>query len=199
MQLVSLIESRSRSRRPEAPYRIVQVPLNYSFRLLHELILFLFASDSRLRVRRPRRVFSPSLYPHQPPAPQRKPKLEVFGESPKKEEGHLFEVMNDVSVYSSTYRPGVIRPGTGKLYARLSSKRERKLFRGGDRDRDEDEDEDVFGSAPAKPTPEDDDEEWDWEAEDDFLLGNVWTDGPDLKKGIVYVSLAPLCSTQTLL
>ncbi|RPD65693.1 hypothetical protein L226DRAFT_609502 [Lentinus tigrinus ALCF2SS1-7] len=187
MQLVSQIESRSRSRRPEAPYRIVQVPLNYSFRLLHELVLFLFASDSHLRVRRRRRVFSPSLYPHQPPPPPRKPKLEVFGESPKKEEGHLFEVMNDVSVYASTYRPGVIKPGSGKLYARLSSKRDRKLFRNGCRDSDDEEDGDVFGNTSSKPTvEEDDDEGWVWEAEDDFLLSNIWTDGPDLKKAIVY-------------
>ncbi|RDX54708.1 hypothetical protein OH76DRAFT_1398088 [Lentinus brumalis] len=190
MQLVSQIESRPRSRRtaPQAPYRIVQVPLNYSFRLLHELILFLFASDSRLRVRRPRRVFSPSPYPHQPPAPPRKAKstLEVFGESPKKEDGHLFEVLNDVSVYASTYRPGVIKPGSGKLYARLSSTRDRKLFRN-DHPDDED-DEDVFGGPSTKPVSHDDEEEeeWDWEAEDDFLLGNVWTDGPDLKKGIIY-------------
>lgn len=189
MQLVSQIESRSRSRRltTEAPFRIVQVPLNYSFRLLHELILFLFASDAALRVRRRRRVFSPSLIPHQPPPRTRKPKaeLEVFGESPVKEEGHVFEVFDDVHVYALSYRPGVIKAGSGKLYAKLSSARERRLFPASSDD--DEEDGDVFGSTAMKlPTSEDEDE-WDWEAEDDFMLSNVWTDGIDLKKGIIYV------------
>ncbi|KAI0746978.1 hypothetical protein C8Q80DRAFT_811028 [Daedaleopsis nitida] len=191
MQVVSQIEGRARSRRlvSDAPYRIVQVPLSYSFRLLHELILFLFASDASLRVRRPRRVFSPSLYPHQPLPPPRKRKsaLQILGESPRKEEGHLFEVFNDVSVYANTYRPGVIKPGSGKLYARLSSTRERKLF--SKKHEDEDDDDDVFGNPLPKPstsTDTDEEEDWDWEPEDDFDLGNVWTDGPDLKKGIIY-------------
>ena len=198
MQVVSSIETRSRSRRTaaEAPYRVVQVPLNYSFRLLHMLILFLFASDARLRVRRQTRVFSPtSIFPRQPPPPPRKSKsqLEVFGESPRKDEGHVFDVFEGISVYSGSYRPGVIIPGSGKLYTKLSSTRDRKLFPDGYEGGDED-DVDIFGCVPkknsgkARPSQEyADDDGWDWEAEDDYVVGNVWTEGPDLSKGIIYV------------
>ncbi|KAI1798036.1 hypothetical protein LXA43DRAFT_1088185 [Ganoderma leucocontextum] len=197
LQLVSTADApRTRGgpsrRHTEAPYRIVQLPLNYSFRLLHMLILFVFASDARLRVKRKRRVFSP-------PSPiGRKNKGKVRSKDEGKDEegddeegigeGHLFEVLNDISVCSMAgMRPGQIRAGTGKLYARLSSARERKLFT----DPDDDDEDNVFAGASAKHTTplagvENDEEGWVWEAEDDFMLSNVWSDGLDLKKGIIY-------------
>ncbi|PIL27672.1 hypothetical protein GSI_10824 [Ganoderma sinense ZZ0214-1] len=200
LQLVSTADApRTRGgpsrRHTEAPFRIVQLPLNFSFRLLHMLILFVFASDARLLMKRKRRVFSP-------PSPiGRKNKGKTRGKSGNKdkaeddeeesnEEGHLFEVLNDISVCSMVgMRPGQIRPGTGKLYARLSSARERKLFNDPDDDDDED---DVFAGASANHTTplaeaeKDVEEGWVWEAEDDFMLSNVWSDGLDLKKGIIY-------------
>ena len=107
------------------------------------------------------------------------------------EEGHLFEVLNGISVCSlAGQRPGQIRAGTGKLYARLSSARERKLFPDDD---DEDEDSDAASTkrtVPLSDAKDEDEEGWDWEAEDDFTLSNVWTEGLDLKKGIIYVRLS---------
>ena len=60
-----------------------------------------------------------------------------------------------------------------------------------------DGEDDVFAGASVKhATPlveveKDTEEGWVWEAEDDFMLSNVWSDGLDLKKGIIYVSLIP--------
>ena len=207
LQLVSTVDApRSRggpSRRyTDAPFRIVQLPLNFSFRLLHMLILFVFASDARLLATRKRRVFSP-------PSPigrknKGKTRSKKGGKANEQdenedqegnEEGHLFEVLNDISICSMAgMRPGQIREGTGKLYARLSSARERKLFSDPDDGGDED---DVFAGASVKHTTplaeveKDAEEGWVWEAEDDFMLSNVWSDGLDLKKGIIYVSLIP--------
>ncbi|KAH9941194.1 uncharacterized protein BXZ73DRAFT_98409 [Epithele typhae] len=193
MQMVpSTAEAPSRSRRlaADAPYRLVQVPLNYTIRHLHMLVLFLFASDARLRVRRRRRVFSPtSVVPRQRSPPKRGARTEmVFGESPRQDEGHVFEVLENIAVYSSSYRPGVIIPGSGKCHTKLSSTRERKLFPDGYKAGDDDDEEDVFGS-PKKPGQDQDDseeEDWDWEAEDDYSLSNIWPEGPDLTKGIIY-------------
>ena len=146
MQLVSTADAPPRTRPSrryvDAPFRIVQVPLNYSFRLLHMLVLFLFASDARLQVKRRRRVFSPP----SPVARRTRDKGKMGDQGQDRDgeegEGHLFEVLNGISVCSlAGQRPGQIRAGTGKLYARLSSARERKLFPD-DNDEDEDEDED---------------------------------------------------------
>lgn len=198
LQLVSTADPAARSRKTsvsDAPYRIMQVPLNYSFRLLHMLVLFLLASDARLRVRRRKRVGNHVLRSRAPPA-SHKPKDSVDPpeDPPVTQDGHLFEVYENIRLYTNTYRPGVIKDGTGKLYARLSSTRERKLFPDGPVGR---ADNDVFGGAShSQPdvgamdsTADEDDEEegWDWEPEDDFLLSSVWTDGPSLKKGIIYV------------
>ncbi|KAI0646483.1 hypothetical protein C8Q79DRAFT_962851 [Trametes meyenii] len=190
MQLVSAQDpsshphTRSRHKSPsELPYRVVQVPLNFSFRLLHMLLLFLFASDAHLRVRKRKRLYTRNL--RQPKASSSKAKAgdEDQGDAQCVQgEGHLFEVFDDIRLYTNSYRPGVIKVGTGKLYARLSSTRERRLFPEGPPDQPHDND--VFGSGPSNELDEHDD--WDWEPEDDFLLSSVWTDGPNLKKGIIY-------------
>lgn len=160
------------------------------------LVLFLLASDARLRVRRRKRVGNHVLRSRAPPPASRKPKDSVDPpeDPPVTQDGHLFEVYENVRLYTNTYRPGVIKDGTGTLYARLSSTRERKLFPDGPVGRG---DNDVFG-GPSHSQPniessgetadaDDDEEGWDWEPEDDFLLSSVWTDGPSLKKGIIYV------------
>ncbi|CDO75754.1 hypothetical protein BN946_scf184921.g30 [Trametes cinnabarina] len=138
------------------------------------LLLFLFATDARLTVRR-RQKGPPAHHTRSPPTP---PSASSDAQQAAQSEGHLFEVLEHIRLYSNSYRPGVIKPASGKLYARLSSTRDRKLFPD-DPARD---DETVFGAGET-----DDDDVWVWEAEDDFLLSNVWTDGPDLKKGIIYV------------
>ncbi|TBU47042.1 hypothetical protein BD309DRAFT_952716 [Dichomitus squalens] len=197
MQLVSTADppphtrTRPSRRHADAPFRIVQVPLNYSFRLLHMLVLFLFASDARLQVTRPRRVFSPPSPSPLTRRPRDKGKASDRADGAHGEgkggadgKGHLFEVLHGISVCSlAGQRPGQIRAGTGKLYARLSSARERKLFP----DPDEDDEEEGCDPVPgAEDADEDGEEGWDWEAEDDFTLSNVWPDGLDLKKGIIY-------------
>ncbi|KAI0674488.1 hypothetical protein C8Q78DRAFT_1143559 [Trametes maxima] len=193
MQLVSTQDSPSRSRTrsrhtspSDLPYRVVQVPLNFSFRLLHMLLLFLFASDAHLRVRKRKRLYTRNL--RLPKASSAKPTVKAEGKDDAQGvqgEGHLFEVFDDVRLYTNTYRPGVIKAGTGKLYARLSSTRERRLFPEGPPDHIHDDD--VFGGGGGGGSDEpDEDDDWDWEAEDDFLLSSVWTDGPNLKKGIIY-------------
>ncbi len=198
MQLVSTADPVARPRNTalsDAPYRIVQVPLNYSFRILHMLVLFLLASDARLRVRRRKRAANHDLRSRAPPA-SRKPKhsVDLPEDPPEVQNGHLFEVYDGMRLYTNTYRPGVIKVGTGKLYAKLSSTRERKLFPDGPAGG---VDNDVFGGpshsqsdveTTGETTDADDGEDgWDWEPEDDFLLSSVWTDGPSLKKGIIYV------------
>ncbi|KAI0371237.1 hypothetical protein BV20DRAFT_1112621 [Pilatotrama ljubarskyi] len=191
MQLVSTADptgARSRRTSPsDTPYRIVQVPLNYSFRLLHMLLLFLFASDARLRIRRRKRAPTRDLRTREASSSSRKPKSpsETSENGPEAHgEGHLFEVFEGIRIYTNTYRPGVIKSGTGKLYARLSSTRERKLFPD---DQPAHAVDDVFGDGGmAEENGDEDEDGWDWEAEDDFLLSNVWTDGPNLKKGIIY-------------
>ncbi|KAI0827120.1 hypothetical protein BC628DRAFT_1418706 [Trametes gibbosa] len=199
MQLVSTTEPTPdlsiRSRRPplpDAPFRVAQVPLNYSFRHLHMLLLFLFASDARLHVRRRKHVANHTLRARTQPVASRKPRLlsKPILEGPPEGDGHLFEVFEDIRLYNPTYRPGVIKAGTGKLYARLSSTRERKLFP--DDPPSKLKDDDVFRSARGESATgpdgagNEEDSGWDWEAEDDFPLYNVWMDGPTLKKGIIY-------------
>ncbi|KAI0336738.1 hypothetical protein GY45DRAFT_1265446 [Cubamyces sp. BRFM 1775] len=199
MQLVSTsntvasTRARKGSRRnapADPPYRVVQVPLNYSFRLLHMLVLFLFASDARLRVRRRKGLATRSLRAREAASSSTSGKevdISLEDDRYAQGEGHLFEVLEDIRLYTNTYRPGVIKMGTGRLYAKLSSSRERKLFPEGPQSH-RNADDDVFGGASMSiddPVDEDD-EGWDWEAEDDFLLSNVWADGPDLKKGIIY-------------
>ncbi|KAI0634883.1 hypothetical protein C8Q77DRAFT_1072267 [Trametes polyzona] len=198
MQLVSTVGppgTRSRRALPqEAPYRIVQVPLNFSFRLLHMLLLFLFASDARLRVRRKKRVVNRDLRARQSVTPSHNARsgLTKTGGTEDRQhgDGHLFEVFEDIKLYANSYRPGVIKAGSGRLYVRLSSAREGKLFPDAP---SQSKDEDVFGTTPeGEPSGDmnekgDSDEDgWDWEAEDDFLLSNVWMDGPNLRKGVIY-------------
>ena len=46
------------------------------------------------------------------------------------------------------------------------------------------------GEGRGEPEPAATEGGRDWEAEDDFTLSNVWTEGLDLKKGIIYVRLS---------
>ncbi|KAI0031584.1 hypothetical protein K488DRAFT_86657 [Vararia minispora EC-137] len=71
----------------EGTYRIVQVPLNYTFRHLHALIIFLFDGDPT--------------HAREPPPPT------------KSEPGYLFEVLCDVTFFPDRLQqPGHIRSGS---------------------------------------------------------------------------------------
>lgn len=180
----------------EGTYRIVQVPLNYTFKHLQKLLFFLFdeergsaSGSSRSRA-------------HVPPA-------ELLRRHLHGQEGHLFEVQDSIRMYklpatttraprslflslpSSSALPsrvGHIR--TGRTWAKLSSVRDpfcrsdASLFRDGRCDGEVD--------AVDEGEGEDGEEDWIWEAEEDFTLGHVWPEGGDLKRGCIYVS--PLLS-----
>ncbi|OCH93902.1 hypothetical protein OBBRIDRAFT_789766 [Obba rivulosa] len=133
----------------EGVYRVVQVPRNYTFRHLHQLIFFLFASDARLsslsslsrtRRRSTRLTEMPAL------RAQAKARQSRFGSKRKADledgpdtgasqdvftaatPGHVFDVLDGVGMYHSAYRPGVVKRGTGSTRVRLSSVRDRSLF-----------------------------------------------------------------------
>lgn len=193
LQLVheSSIRKLSNQRRErEGVYRVVQVPTNYTFRHLHKLILFLFASDiQHCHLAKAAPIFarlqqSSSKLPATLSNKVAGKARETSGATASQSwGGHYFEVQKQVALYPESKKPGVIKPG-GKTWAKLSSIRERRLFR------------DLTNPhadvvAPLPPTLEDEDvdkEEWTWEAEDDFTLAHVWPKGPTLDKGIIYVS-----------
>lgn len=167
-------------------YRVVQVPLNYTFRHLHKLILFLFASDiGELHAQLPsgRRT---SLRSASTSTTQAKGKgRAVLDPTTTQWGGHFFEVLKNAAVHTNATKPGVIKSGA-RVRTKLSSVRERRLFR------DLLDPENAVGSSSVLPkTLEDEDvekEDWTWEAEDDFMLGQVWYKGPSLDRGIIYVS-----------
>ncbi|CCM01189.1 uncharacterized protein FIBRA_03237 [Fibroporia radiculosa] len=139
-------------------HRIAQVPTNYTFRHLHKLILFLFATDARwskppgstrpTRHRRSERLKAPfasaaakgdaenAPLNRQAGRDKGKGKLgepsvscpRVSDHIPPEWPGHFFEVREDISLYRGGYKPGVIKPHAGKTCVRLSSVRDRKLF-----------------------------------------------------------------------
>lgn len=131
------------------------------------------------------------------------PKPAVAAEVPEDWAGHVFEVRHDIALYRSGYKPGVVKPYVGATRVRLSSVRDRKLFPDlFPDDRQPVADEDVFGSPSSSrlrmaeadtqvPGFDDDGDEteWRWEAEDDYTVRQVWPDGPDLSRGIIYVCL----------
>lgn len=190
----------ARTRRAEKGgiFRVVQVPTNYTFRHLHKLVLFLFASDidrrhdpppvapakTRCRNASARssastKVSSKAVFPpfnH-----------DLSHRSPEKRDGHSFEALKRISIHNESTKPGVIKEG-GMLWAKLSAVRERRLFR------------DLFETfssmAPQggsgdleEPEDEEDLQTWSWEAEDDFTIAHVWPKGPTLDRGIIYVRL----------
>lgn len=177
----------------------MQVPLSYTFRHIHKLILFLFATDIEINqvpsikkamkgktagVVRRRRASSAA------GTASAKSKGKSKGKGKARAEvvwgGHWFEVMENVVMDPAVTKPGAIGEGS-KTWIKASSIRDRRLFK------------DVFGpqgfSEDDSPNPLDEDEPengaWKWEAEDDLTLGTVWPDEPDQTKGIIYVSVAP--------
>lgn len=176
MQLV--VDGDTARRTRGGVHRVVQIPNNYTFRHLHKLILFLFASDID--------------------TPSSKGKARATSTSTPTWGGHYFQVIKHVSLYPESKHPGVMKPD-GHTYAKLSSVRDRKLFR----DLCDPSPSSAFNtttedaSLPAMLEDEDADAnedgergEWTWEAEDDFTIGHVWPRGPEIDRGIIYVRLS---------
>ena len=209
-----IIEKNRPNRHPRGgTYRVVQVPLNYTVHHLHRIILYLFASDvgvnqstSIKSSMKPRSTSSkPVLSRAAAEAPVSKAKNKVASKgkarasektsdhetAPRKWSGHYFEVLRKVSVGSEAVRPGEILPG-GKLTAKLSSVRERRLFRDlYENTREATPDGDDDNGSGRDPFVEDEHEEWHWEPEDDMVMAAVWPKGPDIARGIIYVRSPP--------
>ena len=160
-------------------YRIVQVPLNYTFAHLRILVAFLFGSSTA----------SSGLGGQ---ASSRSGRGE--------EEDYLFEVVSKATMYSPLYKPGQIK--SGKTTTKLSNRRDPCRWNVGygyaDDDEDEEEEDELEEDELAPSTALDlEDEvlaeleekpgEWKWESEEDYVLGHVWPDGLDIRCGIIYV------------
>lgn len=178
---------------PGGVFRVVQVPLSYTFRHLHKLILFLFATDIEInqmpsikRAMKGKTVGGTRKRSASSAAGNSGAKSKGKGKARAEWGGHWFEIMQNVVMGPAATKPGVIG-GRSKTWIKASSIRDRRLFK------------DVFGpqgfSEDDSPNPLDEDEPengaWKWEAEDDLTLGTVWPEGPSLDKGIIYVSGAP--------
>lgn len=178
----------------EGVYRIVQVPLNYTFTHLHKLIYFLFGPDHRnVDSASSRRVFSTLNTSKSIPlsAARQTKHLPVKLKRP----GHLFEVHDSIRMYEDSLLPGYIC--SAKTWAKLSSVLDPLRFSlgyntnggfDGDIDADLGEDEeDEEREGEGDVNGEDGEEDCIWEAEEDFTLGHVWPEGGDLKRGVTYV------------
>lgn len=102
---------------------------------------------------------------------------------------HSFEVLHDIQFYKGNHRPGVIKPGSGHIRAKLSSESERAFFAH------------LFEDDPSESVHiinkhDVEQEGWSWEPEDEYVLRDVWSKGLDLTRGIIYVrvfSSSTLC------
>lgn len=95
----------------EGTYRIVQVPLNYTFRHLHKLLLFVFGVPPPPVPADSSSSLSTSTAPTSPQ-----------DTSSSSGDSHLFEVLHSIR----TYKPSTIRPGhikSSSTWAKLSSAR----------------------------------------------------------------------------
>ncbi|KAF8157032.1 hypothetical protein B0H34DRAFT_798357 [Crassisporium funariophilum] len=149
-------------------YRIVQVPLNYTFVHLRCLVEFLF---------------------HTPPTHLGKAKGSSRGEGDE----HLFEVKSKVTTYSPLYKPGQIK--SGMTTVKLSNVRDPCRWRaryGEDEEEEGDELdgelEEVLGELKATEDEavEGEEEDWRWEDEEDYTLAHVWPGGMELHRGLIY-------------
>ncbi|KAF5389697.1 hypothetical protein D9757_006054 [Collybiopsis confluens] len=153
----------------EGIYRIVQVPLNYTFQHLRALVAFLFGG--------------------------RFIDLVEEGEDADEDDGHLFEIREGVVMYSKHYLPGTIKKS--ETVVRLSNSKDPYRYKGkwdyengwkeeGEFSNHGNEGKDDEGSEAEGET------NVKWEAEEDYTLGHVWKPAlrgqcPDDKTAIVYL------------
>ncbi|EAU81418.1 hypothetical protein CC1G_05248 [Coprinopsis cinerea okayama7 len=147
----------------EGVYRIVQVPLSYTFVHLRCLIAFLFGVEVGER----RRV-----------------DIKGKGKALEEEDDHLFEVKKDIVQSDAEDKPGHIK--SGRTWAKLSSTRDPCRWKAEEMDVDEEEDVDDADEGSRASVAPDEEEDWQWKDEEDFTLHNAWHDGLNLKRGIVY-------------
>ncbi|KZP17513.1 hypothetical protein FIBSPDRAFT_27992 [Athelia psychrophila] len=167
----------------EGTFRIVQVPLNYTFRHLKKLLDFLYTPDTSGKPLKtkplPRRSGRGQAVPI-PAVAKPKPKPKSKSAAPMtKYAGHLFEVQDSIRMYETAglnLKPGHIR--SAHTWAKLSAMRD--PFRSGRADGlDFEREEGNVAGGEAEDEPI-------WEAEEDFTLGHVWPEGGDIQRGITY-------------
>ncbi|KIK55017.1 hypothetical protein GYMLUDRAFT_76766 [Collybiopsis luxurians FD-317 M1] len=153
----------------EGIYRIVQVPLTYTFQHLKALMAFLFGGQYT-----------------EPP------------EDEDEETGHLFEVRKGVAMYSKHYLLGTIKNSKTVVRlssARDPYRYKQEWDNGGDWREEEYQGEEEDELARENEGSENE-EEVRWEAEEDYTLGHVWKpalkgERPDDKTAIVYFHSSP--------
>lgn len=172
----------------EGVYRVVQVPLSYTFRHVHKLLLFLFGGHS---------LPAAATGSENAVAPTRKltrargRTIEGKGKeknvTPDPEPGHLFEVQKSITMYSPTYKAGQIRDA--RTWAKLSSVRDPYRYQANNDAVCHELDVETGAQNQDGPLEEDEEDVWRWEAEEDFTLSHVWPKGGDLTRGITYVRI----------
>ncbi|KAH6900906.1 hypothetical protein BKA70DRAFT_1312916 [Coprinopsis sp. MPI-PUGE-AT-0042] len=153
-------------------FRVVQVPLSFTFTHVRCLVAFLFGS----RIKEGR---------------------EGKGRG---EEDHLFELRKDIQPpkipepdsdeeeETEEEEKGVQgseagRVRGGRVWAKLSTTRDPCRWRAGKEEMEDDDDED----DEELQEEDDENEPWMWKDEDETTLGHAWPHGMDITRGIIYI------------
>ena len=182
-------------------YRIVQVPLSYSFRTLRLLLVFLFDGPDAVPLvdadsRRSDMVSTEKgLWKRVAGRVVRRKKVKKEGKKDEAWPGHLFEIKRDiVMMHKTRHRRGEMDVQKSRTWAKLSSVRDPYRFRDPPPGVEGD-DGTVFDNPDDLPAveepgePSEDGVEWRWEAEEHMTLARAWPAGPELTRGVVYVRL----------
>ena len=146
-------------------YRIVQVPLNYTFAHLRKLVQYVFNPAMDDEIVEPYNLRRASRRTSSVSSSSKGKQVELVDQV-----GHLFEVQRKIKMGSA----GQIK--TGQTWVKASTVRDPYHYPGNDSEDSLWLDDEGAG------------EDWKWEAEEDFTLSKVWPKGGDLARGIVYVS-----------
>ncbi|KAL4262796.1 hypothetical protein AB1N83_006501 [Pleurotus pulmonarius] len=152
----------------EGVFRVVQVPLNYTFLHLHRLIYFLFGAMGREQIKifdddeQELRCGTSSIFTR-----NRKRKRSSDAAFEDEDPGHMFQVLKDLTMQLEKQKPGEIRKG--QVVAKLSNAYD---------DLEDDMDSVSNEAEDGYDT---------WRAEEDLHLSSVWPSGSSvLERGIVY-------------
>jgi hypothetical protein len=109
--------------------------------------------------------------------------------------GHLFEVKRDAVMLKTRTRNryGEMDVDKSRTWVKLSSVRDPYRFRDPPVAQDDgavfDDDSAAVEDEVVRVEDEEEGAEWRWEAEEHMTLAGVWPAGPELTRGVVYVSV----------